>query len=46
MFSFISVKAVSRQSMTSALQNLALDLGEGIRLPLAATVDASQASAD
>jgi|FLYM01.1.fsa_nt_gi hypothetical protein len=45
-FNYISLTAVSRQAMESALDNLAFDLGEGIRVPLSAIVDAPHLSVD
>jgi len=45
-YNFISMTARSRQSMNSALQNLAFDLGGGVRVTLASTIDAPQVSAD
>lgn len=44
-FSFISVQAASEQQMMLAMENLALDLGGGVRVPLASLINATHVSA-
>ena len=44
-FSFVSVQATSPAQMTAATQNLALDLGGGVHVPLASLIDAPRVSA-